>query len=186
MQNFVRGNRQRRILLVFFLDIYIYFTSLDAPDAVNKRVYFPVLKVLLRCNTWKRVGFLREIYISRFRAKSRGWSKYLKSIYICLSEFKGFLKFGFDKYRFYFFFFFFEGMRTVQVSMENLMFEFKYAKVFPRYGFCIKKKCWISSLHLYRIIHELDKRCSNYYWVTKEENFFNFYHHQLLNHIYIY
>lgn len=84
------------------------------------------------------------------------------------------------------FFFFFEGMRTVQVSMENLMFEFKYAKVFPRYGFCIKKKCWISSLHLYRIIHELDKRCSNYYWVTKEENFFNFYHHQLLNHIYIY
>lgn len=107
MQNFVRGNRQRRILLVFFLDIYIYFTSLDAPDAVNKRVYFPVLKVLLRCNTWKRVGFLREIYISRFRAKSRGWSKYLKSIYICLSEFKGFLKFGFDKYRFYFFFFFF-------------------------------------------------------------------------------
>lgn len=103
MQNFVRGNRQRRILLVFFLDIYIYFTSLDAPDAVNKRVYSPCWKFYYGVT---RVGFLREIYISRFRAKSRGWSKYLKSIYICLSEFKGFLKFGFDKYRFYFFFFF--------------------------------------------------------------------------------
>lgn len=146
-----------------------------------------MLKVLLRCNTWKRVGFLREIYISRFRAKSRGWSKYLKSIYICLSEFKGFLKFGFDKYRFYFFFFFF--WRHENSTGFNGKFDVRiqiYAKVFPRYGFCIKKKCWISSLHLYRIIHELDKRCSNYYWVTKEENFFNFYHHQLLNHIYIY
>lgn len=82
------------------------------------------------------------------------------------------------------FFFFFEGMRTVQVSMENLMFEFKYMQKYSRdTGFVLKKK-WISSLHLYRIIHELDKRCSNYYWVTKEENFFNFYHHQLLNHIY--
>lgn len=187
MQNFVRGNKQRRILLVFFLDIYIYFTSLDVPDAVNKRVYFPVLKVLLRCNTWKRVGFLREIYISRFRAKSRGWSKYLKSIYICLSEFKGFLKFGFetDKYRFYFFFFFLKAWEQYRFQWKIWCSNSNMQKYSRDTGFVLKKK-WISSLHLYRIIHELDKRCSNYYWVTKEENFFNFYHHQLLNHIYIY
>lgn len=170
MQNFVRGNKQRRILLVFFLDIYIYFTSLDAPDAVNKRVYFPVLKVLLRCNTWKRVGFLREIYISRFRAKSRGWSKYLKSIYICLSEFKGFLKFGFetDKYRFYFFFFFLKAWEQYRFQWKIWCSNSNMQKYSRDTGFVLKKNAeflpciciglFMNWINVARIISELRKK----------------------------
>lgn len=101
----------------------------------------------------------KEKYLSRLRAKPRGWSKYLKSIYICLSESISLRDFwnsvSINIVSLYFFFSFFESIRNSTVSMaENLMFKFKYVKVFLRYEFCIKKKCWISSLHLYRIIHE--------------------------------
>lgn len=140
MQNFVRGNRQRRILLVFFLDIYIYFTSLDAPDAVNKRVYSPCWKFYYGV-TRGNVSVSLEKYISQGFEQNREddrniWKVYI-SVYPSLRDFWNSVSINIVSISF---FFFFEGMRTVQVSMENLMFEFKYAKVFPRYGFCIKKK----------------------------------------------
>ena len=114
-------------------------------------------------NIWK-------VYISVYPSLRDFWNSVSKRINIVSTSFFFFLK-AWEQYRFQW---------KIWCSNSNMQ---KYSR---DTGFVLKKKCWISSLHLYRIIHELDKRCSNYYWVTKEENFFNFYHHQLLNHIYIY
>lgn len=94
--------------------------------------------------------------------------------------------------------FFFESMRTVWRKIWCLI---QICKSIPAIRILYLKKCWISSLHLYKIIHELDKRCSNYHakyianmrelLVRKEEvyikfesiwDWFNFYF-RLLNHI---
>lgn len=140
MQNFVRGNRQRRILLVFFLDIYIYFTSLDAPDAVNKRVYSPCWKFYYGV-TRGNVSVSLEKYISQGFEQNREddrniWKVYI-SVYPSLRDFWNSVSINIVSISFFFFW------RHENSTGFNGKFDVRiqiYAKVFPRYGFCIKKK----------------------------------------------